>query len=154
VTPAGGAPVRPGRVRLLLVAGAAALVATAAYAVASAPPTPDSLYPKCASHALTGLHCPGCGTGRAAHALLNGRPLDALGYNLFAPLLLPLLLALAFRGLVGWAVGRPVLRTRPVPHVWLWALAAALVLYGVVRNIPAEPFSHLAPKPLPRSAPN
>ena len=53
-------------------------------------PAKSSLFPPCLFHALTGLHCPGCGSLRATHELLHGRLLSALRHNAFWVLLLPL----------------------------------------------------------------
>src|SRR5580700_9259192 len=75
------------RVAHLLLA-AAGLVACL-YTLAVIPPTETSFYPRCLSHSLTGLNCPGCGTTRALHALLNGRIVQALAYNPLAFMLLP-----------------------------------------------------------------
>ena len=43
------------------------------------------LFPPCLFRRLTGLSCPGCGMQRFVHALTNGRPLEAVGYNAFLP---------------------------------------------------------------------
>ena len=47
------------------------------------------LYPGCWIHALTGLHCPGCGATRALHALLHGQFAQAADFNAFIVLLAP-----------------------------------------------------------------
>src|SRR6185369_5097155 len=121
-------------VRLCVVALAALAVVAGVYVIATTPPTRDSIYPKCITYTATGVHCPGCGTGRAAHFLLTGQPLTAIRYNLFAPLLLPFLTVVLFRTLLRWALDRPPPATRPVHAAWLWALVIALVLYAVLRN--------------------
>ena len=41
--------------------------------------------------ALTGVWCPGCGLTRGVHALLNGHPLQAMGYNVFTPIVVVLI---------------------------------------------------------------
>jgi hypothetical protein len=132
-------------VRLAVLALAVLGLGAACYVIATTVPTRDSIYPKCPTHSLTGLHCPGCGTGRAAHFLLNGHLLAALRCNAFAPFLLPYLLLVLFRGLVRWALQIPTPNRPPTRSLWLWLLAAALIAYAVARNIPAEPFSRLAP---------
>ena len=101
-------------------------------------------YPRCAFHVLTGLYCPGCGSLRALHQLLHGHVLAALGLNPLMVLSLPLVAyALAGHALrwMGWSVLRP-LPVRP----WMgWAAVAAVVLFSVLRNLPAWPFCLLAP---------
>ena len=51
----------------------------------------------CPFYELTGLYCPGCGSGRAARALLRGDLGACLGHNLLA---LPL--GLFCGGVLGW----------------------------------------------------
>jgi hypothetical protein len=120
------------------------LVLAGCFYIATTRPTPDSYYPKCVMHQLTGLHCPGCGTGRATYLLLQGRPLDALRCNLFSPILLPLLTVVCGRALIIWSFDLPDQRRRR-RAVWARLLVALLICYGIARNIPAEPFSLLAP---------
>ena len=59
--------------RLLLLA---ALGVTAMLLCLRSPHQPGH-YPPCPVAALTGLHCPGCGTLRGLHALLHGDLLQA-----------------------------------------------------------------------------
>src|SRR5262249_9149808 len=83
------APVRGRAVRLAILGLAALGLVAAVYTVATTVPARNSLYPKCVTYTALGVHCPGCGTGRAAHFLLNGHPLAALQCNVFAPFFLP-----------------------------------------------------------------
>ena len=144
-------------VRLALAALAAAGAAAFVLLIRAVPPTEHSLYPKCQSYQVFGLHCPGCGMTRAAHALLTGDPVQAVAYNPLAPVVLPALAVLAGRAFVSWAWGRTPPRRRPArprPSRLLrltpWALAAGLVAFGVLRNVPVAPFSLLAPHELVR----
>lgn len=57
-------------------------------------PTFAPIY-RCPLHWLTGWNCPGCGGQRALHALLQGHPIEALRYNMAAPLIV-LYIVLAF----------------------------------------------------------
>jgi hypothetical protein len=97
--------------------------------------------PVCPLHLTTGLHCPGCGTGRALHALVHGELGRALRLNVLAVATIPVFLVLALR-----AALRPEQRL-PVPPLWLRiALYALLAFFLVVRNLPFEPFASWAPK--------
>ena len=96
-------------------------------------PAVSLAFPPCAFHQLTGWHCPGCGSLRAAHLLLHGDVQGALRMN---PLMVLSLPALALLGL------RRSLAYSP----WTaWAALDILVVYGVIRNLHAWPFSLLAP---------
>src|SRR4051794_13613765 len=113
------------RARLRLALAAALLLPPGAVLLYAVPPTPDSFYPRCPFHLLTGLHCPGCGSTRCLHALLHGRLLDALHCNALAILALPLLLAWAL--LRGWWLlrGGP-LTGRPLHAGLVWGLAVVV----------------------------
>ena len=94
---------------------------------------------------MSGLWCPGCGLTRGFHQLFTGHPISALQYNMFVPLV-PLAVVVGwwswFR--VSWGRTRVPMPTWAVRPLALY-LPVALVLYGVLRNIPATPFSSLAP---------
>jgi len=108
------------------------------------PPGEGGLYPPCPFHAATGLHCPGCGTLRALHALLHGDPAAAVGLNILTVLSLPFLAcALLSRA-------SPALRGRPLPWprvsaVWAWLLVGVVFAFWLLRNVPIWPCSLLAP---------
>lgn len=59
-------------------------------------PAETTFYPKCPFFMLTGYKCPGCGTLRGIHALLHLRIMDALHYNLFMVVSIPVLVAMLF----------------------------------------------------------
>ena len=133
--------------RLAVRGGVLALAAVAVgflYMLATVRPTDDSYYPRCQLHASTGLHCPGCGTTRALHSLLNGRVVEALRFNALFPIVLPVL-TWVFLHSVRVSRGRAS-PTHSRTGVWGFALlSATVVLYGVLRNVPIYPFTLLAP---------
>ncbi len=97
--------------------------------------------PRCPLRWATGLFCPGCGTGRALHALVHGDLARALRLNALAVAAIPVFLGLALR-----AALRPEERL-PVPPMWLQvALFAILAFVLVARNLPFEPFASWAPR--------
>jgi hypothetical protein len=104
-------------------------------------PATHPFYPVCLFHELTGLNCPSCGATRALYAGLHGRFAAALHDNalfVLAPLFLALrklwLSAEKFRG-------RP--RKPFFPATFLWPALAAMLVFGILRNLPA--FSFLSP---------
>ncbi len=126
---------------LLLAAG---LVAGAVY-LAVFDPSAGAAYPACPVRATTDTHCPGCGTARALHALLGGDLRQALAWNPVTTLLSPLLGLLLVDDIVGRIRGRPWLPWR-VPGWAVYGLAAALVAFWILRNLPG--FEGLAPHQL------
>ena len=96
----------------------------------------------CPFKAWTGLDCPGCGATRAAHQLLNGHVMAALDLNVLFVLAVPFL--------AWWAVARLTRgfgsRVLPMPAVsaqWLRVAVVVLIAFGVLRNLPMEPFHWL-----------
>ena len=123
----------PERWRWAKSAAAAGAIAALAALLWRFDPAAARVFPPCPVHWLAGLHCPGCGSLRAAHALLHGRVGAAFRLNSLMVASIPFLLALALR---------PSWSRRP----WAaWTALAVLVGYGVLRNLPAWPFSWLAP---------
>jgi hypothetical protein len=131
------------------VAIAALALAGAVYVITVTPPTPDSFYPKCTLYQATGLHCPGCGAGRAAHSALNGQFVQALAYNPVAVVLLPAVAVVVLVRIARWALGRPPRNGYLLSGRTILVLAVGLLLFMLLRNIPAEPFTLLAPHELP-----
>jgi hypothetical protein len=133
------------RRRLLLLA--ALVLPLGALVLYTYPPDTTEWYPPCPTYDWAGLYCPGCGTGRGCYALLHGQFLQALAYNPLAMLVLPFLIVWAVRQ--AWTA----LRGSPPPGVFLsvrvrWAFVALVFVFAVLRNIPAYPFTLLAPHPL------
>jgi len=100
--------------------------------------------PRCPFLVLTGFYCPGCGALRALHQLLMGNVGNALAFNPFAVLATPFLVYGGVSFLSFRVRGRYLPRIF-VPARWIWGLCAAIVLFGVLRNIPVYPLNMLAP---------
>ena len=101
-------------------------------------PSTAGFYPVCTLHELTGWQCPGCGGLRALHQLSHGHIAAAWRLNPFLVALLPAGLWLGLREMARVLTGRqwPGVVTRPI---FGWLLAGALVLFGILRNVPFHP---------------
>ena len=99
----------------------------------------------CPFHAFTGLHCPGCGSLRAVHRLLNGEIFAALDMNPVTVLALPFLAYSFASATLGRLCRRPVGSGAIRPGL-VWLLFGLIVAFGVLRNLPWYPFSALAPR--------
>lgn len=99
--------------------------------------------PECSVRRLTGLDCPGCGGTRSAGRLLEGDLAGAFAMNAAVAVIAlsaaGLLLATVWRE---WRGGPSLRRCLPV---WAWSLAAFVLVFGLVRNLPWWPFTLLAP---------
>src|SRR2546423_8673670 len=98
-------------------------------------PATSGLFPPCPVRYLTGWYCPGCGSLRALHQLLAGNFRAAWALNPLTVLLLPFL---AY-GTASHACFQ--FRGKHLPHMFLpaayiRALCAAIILFGIARNIP------------------
>ena len=89
----------------------------------------------------TGLFCPGCGTGRALHAIVHGDLAAAVRLNVLAVAAIPVFLALALRAAL--VPEKPL----PRPPLALQLLVYALLAFFLVaRNLPFAPFASWAPR--------
>jgi hypothetical protein len=107
-------------------------------------PATSGIFPPCPVHYLTGWYCPGCGSLRAIHQLLHGNLRAAWAMN---PLTVTLLPFLSY-GLMSSVLYEVRGRGLPQPFLrqgWIEALCAAIVLFGIARNLPLHPFDLLAP---------
>lgn len=130
----------PGSEMRTAVVGATAVCASLGVAVLRVFDA-NSLWP-CAFHAITGLHCPGCGLTRMLHALVHGDVARAWSMNPLAMIALPLLAVM----LMQWWLAKPLLpawvnRYAHDGRVWI----AVLIAFGVLRNLPFAAFAWMAP---------
>lgn len=106
------------------------------------PNAAGSLFPPCLFRAFTGLHCPGCGITRMLHALAHGDVARAFEMNAMVLAMLPALVLM---------LGHEATSRRLLPAAFTGALynaklwLAAVVVFGVLRNLPWAPFTALAP---------
>lgn len=127
-----------------IAASGVAAIAAGSGAIAYFDPSVANFLPVCPLYTLTGFACPGCGLTRGFHALFHGDILTALDFNALIPVWVVIfgylwisLMLLAVRG-----KGLPMWPARPA---FLWIFMVVLLLFGVVRNIPAWPFTILFP---------
>ena len=135
------------RLRALFAISCAALTAAGLVWLYRDDPAEGHGFPVCEFHALTGLHCPGCGTLRALHQLLHGDVAAALRLNAFSICALPILLMVIVRNSIASWNGRVAYWPRPrwVPAGWRWGIVFLVIAFGVLRNVPYWPFNLLAP---------
>lgn len=108
---------------------------------------PDSPFlPRCVFHALTGLHCPGCGTGRGLRLILRGDILAGLGQNWLLLAGIPLLALADVNAALAVLGKKPLFDPERIRGAALPALAL-IVAYWILRNLPFFPFTLLAPRP-------
>lgn len=104
-------------------------------------PVDAAFFPKCVLHSWTGLHCPGCGATRAMHALVHGRPLEAVRFN-------PLLVVggpIIAMGI--WLQHRRQRKGLPTSALFSKTVAIIVLSYFAARNLPTPQTSWLAPQP-------
>jgi len=99
--------------------------------------------PSCPLRVCTGLLCPGCGSLRATHYLLNGHFYAAFRHQPLLFCLLPILGVLVGRMFCEKIRNTPIALPFEVQLYWL--ILIAVCLFFVLRNIPLECFEYLRP---------
>jgi hypothetical protein len=108
-------------------------------------PSEVDFLPKCPLFSITGIYCPGCGSQRATHQLLNFNFFGVLNQNILyaAGLLLFLYhgIILTLNKFFGKNRYNYIYHPK-TPIVILFFI----ILFWILRNIPIYPFNLLAPK--------
>jgi uncharacterized protein with PQ loop repeat len=120
------------------------LVATSAGVLYLMDPAGSSFFPPCPFHAVTKLHCPGCGSLRAIHQLLHGKIAAAFAFNPLTVSVVPFL-GYAFLSYIVKAINGKGLPTMFIPASWIRTFLGGVILFAILRNIPVYPFYLLAP---------
>lgn len=108
-------------------------------------PSQHSFFIPCPFNYITGYHCPGCGSQRAIHQLLHLNILNALRFNPFLVLSLPVIIY----GL-GIQIWNFIFETQFrfklfYSKIFIYGYFGIAVLYWFLRNLPYYPFNLLAP---------
>ena len=96
-------------------------------------PATSTVFPRCTFLTITGYKCPGCGSQRAIHALLNGDIKGALGYNAMLIVAIPWIALCLFAE--GQRTRRPRLYERLNAPLLIWLFLVAVLAWWLLRNI-------------------
>lgn len=121
--------------RFILFLGAVVLFVLFIYVYTYISPETAVWMPKCQLKTLTGLQCPGCGTQRALHAVLNGDIWAAVAYNPLLVLSVPYALLVLLTLLPQFNSSFPKLRNILLAQKSIWVLLVVLLVYTIVRNV-------------------
>jgi hypothetical protein len=107
-------------------------------------PSETNIFPKCPVYATTGIYCPGCGSQRATHKILNGEIIEGLRHNYMIALLAIVILYQGFIYVMNDVLGKNITNLLHKSKV-TFSILILVILFWVFRNIDAFPFSELAP---------
>ncbi|PTM05190.1 MAG: DUF2752 domain-containing protein [Bacteroidetes bacterium] len=107
-------------------------------------PSDSYLFPKCPLYSITGIYCPGCGSQRATHQILNGNIIEGIRHNYLIALLVIVLLY------QGFVYTMNDLLNKNIPNVLhkskvTFGILITILLFWILRNINLFPFTELAP---------
>ena len=99
-------------------------------------PTSTPFFPKCPLYATTGILCPGCGSQRTIHALLNLHIAEALRTNALLVLSIPyvalIVLSIFLRPRHSWAERLYGILTGTRSS---WILLVVIITWFILRNV-------------------
>ncbi len=126
--------------RILIIA-AAVIVLSLVYFVVDA--RHSGFFPRCPFFVVTGFLCPGCGSQRAISALLHADVMQAMHYNILLVASLPVLLYSSVVSVLNVFRVKPLIQTIFYSTVFVKIVFVIIVLFWIVRNIAAWPFTML-----------
>jgi len=107
-------------------------------------PQEVNFLPECPLHATTGFYCPGCGSQRATHQLLNFNIFSALQQNV---LYLISLLLLGYHLIITGI--NTIFKKQYYNYIYHpktpLVILIMIIIFWILRNIPYYPFNLLAP---------
>ncbi len=123
-------PARGNRTVVIVIVVAVALFAIATYWLFD---PSEYIFPRCPVYMLTGWECPGCGSQRALHALLNGDIAEAWRLNAFLLCMAPVIALLLFSEFFRDRYPRlnRVVTSRPAVITFV----ALIVAWTILRNV-------------------
>ena len=102
--------------------------------------------PPCLFYELTGLLCPGCGTGRYLLSLLRLDLYAAFRYNPLLFVSFPFLVYYTLKLYIAFVFGKDVLPFPKIKNRWFGiTITVIFVAYWIFRNIPVFPITLLNP---------
>lgn len=107
-----------------------------AYLAGHDPSVPGNT-PPCPFRVVTGYRCPGCGTLRALHHVLQGNIAAAARLNILAVLALPLAFWIGLSHIYALIWARPPASVRFPPWVY-HSVLLVILSYWVARNVPVR----------------
>lgn len=102
-------------------------------------PATSGLFPTCVFLTATGFECPGCGSTRCLHQILNGNVREAIDLNVLSVIALPWLMWRFGH----WLFGKPIRRSLRDYRV-IVLVGVVVVVFGVLRNVESPVFAFLA----------
>jgi len=107
-------------------------------------PSDSNIFPKCPFYSATGIYCPGCGSQRAAHQVLNGHIIEGIRHNYLIALLALVLLYQAFTYIMNDLLNKNIPNLLHRSKV-TFGILITIMLFWILRNINLFPFTELAP---------
>ncbi len=128
----------------IIAATALFIFAVGCFVVGFFNPVNAGFFPACPLLSVTGFACPGCGLTRGFHALFHGDIWTAISFNALIPIYC--LLFLYFVVFVASIIFRGrSLKFNLITPIPLFVFIIFSISFGVIRNIPFEPFTFLYP---------
>lgn len=105
----------------------------------------EQSFAKCVFYSITGLYCPGCGSGRATVDLLHFHFLEAIHHNILFVIALPFLAYYGVKVYLKIIFGRNILPFFEISPRGGMIIFYVIVVYWILRNVPIFPLNWLAP---------